>query len=68
MTDYTTIILVTLVGFIALAALLLVPVDRFITRAEQASRKWTTRHEIDAAGGPNGSPTANGAEHERNGR
>lgn len=58
------IIAVTFFGFIALAALLLVPVYRFLTREERASRDWTDdaiaqRHRRDAppsmgdgAGGP----------------
>lgn len=41
MTDYTLIILLTLFGFLGLAALLLVPVYRFLRREEQSSRKWT---------------------------
>ena len=41
MTDYTTIIIVTLVAFLALAAVLLVPVYRFLQREKKASDKWT---------------------------
>lgn len=41
MTDYTTIIIVTFVAFLTLAALLLVPVYRFIQKEKEASRKWT---------------------------
>lgn len=37
---YTIIILLTLFGFLALAAILLVPVYRFLRREERASRKW----------------------------
>ena len=43
MTDYTLIIVLTLVGFLALAAILLVPVYRFLRREEEASRKWSSR-------------------------
>ena len=37
---YTIIILLTLLGFLALAAMLLVPVYRFLRREERASRRW----------------------------
>ena len=40
-TDYTTIIVVTLVAFLALAAVLLVPVYRFIQKEKEAANKWT---------------------------
>ncbi len=40
-TDYTIIILLTLFGFLALAAILLVPVYRFLRREEDVSRRWT---------------------------
>lgn len=47
------IIAVTFVGFLALAALLLVPVYRFLTREERTSQDWTDdaiarRHRRDA--------------------
>ncbi len=61
------IIAITFFGFIALAALLLVPVYRFLTREERASRDWTDdaiaqRHRRDAPpsmgdGAPNEPPT-----------
>lgn len=35
------IIALTFFGFLALAALLLVPVYRFLTREERSSRDWT---------------------------
>ena len=38
---YTTVILIALFGFLALAAILLVPVYRFIQREERVSRAWT---------------------------
>ncbi len=58
MTDYTTIIVLTLVGFLALAAILLVPVYRFLRREEKASEKWTSeemaRRRRSDPPGPNG--------------
>lgn len=41
MSDYTLVIILTLVGFIGLAALLLVPVYRFLKREEKMGTKWT---------------------------
>lgn len=41
MTDYTTIIILTLIGFLSLAAILLVPVYRFIQKEKHAAEKWT---------------------------
>ena len=38
---YTWVILLTLVGFSALAAVLLVPVYLFVRREEQISEQWT---------------------------
>lgn len=60
MTDFTVVILLTLFGFLFLAALLLVPVYRFLRREEQASRRWTKnelarRSSADASVG-NGRP------------
>lgn len=56
--DYTVIILLTLVGFLALAAILLVPVYRFLRREEKASDKWTAeelaRRRREDPPGPNG--------------
>jgi membrane protein implicated in regulation of membrane protease activity len=40
-TDYTLVIILTLVGFIALAAILLVPVYRFLKREERESKQWS---------------------------
>ena len=40
--DYTWVIVVTLIGFFALAAMLLVPVYRFLKREEKASERWTS--------------------------
>ena len=39
--DYTWVILGTIVGFFSLAALLLVPVYRFLKREEKESEQWT---------------------------
>lgn len=41
MSDYTLIIILTLVGFLLLAAILLVPVYLFLRREEDASERWT---------------------------
>lgn len=38
---YTIVSVLTLIGFAALAALLLVPVYLFLKREEQASKRWT---------------------------
>ena len=59
--SYTGIIVLTLVCFLTLAALLLVPVYRFLQREEQASKKWTRerlarRLEKEKALSENGSP------------
>ncbi|MDX1531505.1 MAG: hypothetical protein R3362_08260 [Rhodothermales bacterium] len=42
------VVLLSVVGFLLLAFLLLYPVHRFLNREEQASRKWT-RDEIARA-------------------
>lgn len=39
--DYTLIIVGAFFGFLALAALLLVPVWRFLRREEEVARDWT---------------------------
>ncbi len=44
---FTLIIVLTLVGFLALAALLLVPIWRFLDREEEVSEQWT-REELAA--------------------
>ncbi len=41
MGGYTGVILLTLVGFLALAALLLTPVYRFLKREEKVAEAWT---------------------------
>ena len=38
---YAVVIIVTALGFGALAAILLVPVYRFLRREERLSREWT---------------------------
>lgn len=66
MSDYITIIIVTFVGFVALAALLLVPVYRFLKREERAATKWTDPADFEAAQrGERPAPAAR--EPERNG-
>lgn len=39
--SYALLIILTLVGFFLLAAVLLVPVYRFLEREEEASKRWT---------------------------
>lgn len=41
MGSYSLLILATLVGFFALAYVLLAPVYRFLEREQQASKEWT---------------------------
>ncbi len=41
MDNYTVIIIATLVGFVALAAALLIPVYFFIQREKKAAKSWT---------------------------
>ncbi len=41
MSEYTVLILATLVGFFALAYALLAPVYNFLEREQQASKEWT---------------------------
>lgn len=45
--NYTLVILGTLIGFILLAALLLVPIYLFLKREEKESEKWTDRPPVD---------------------
>ena len=47
--NYTWVIVGTLVGFFSLAALLLIPVYRFLKREEKASEQWT-RERMDDGG------------------
>jgi membrane protein implicated in regulation of membrane protease activity len=69
---FTLIIALTLVGFLALAALLLVPIWRFLDREEEVSEQWTReelaarmrrrrREQMRAEGEPGGE-TTNGEE------
>jgi hypothetical protein len=39
--DYLTVIIVTTLGFGALAAILLVPIYRFLKREDEVSKEWT---------------------------
>lgn len=39
--DYTWLIIGTTIGFFALAAVLLVPIYRFLKREEKAAEQWT---------------------------
>lgn len=59
--NYLLIILLTFVGFVALAAILLVPVYLFLKREERASDAWTpealARRRRDAAPPRNGTPS-----------
>jgi hypothetical protein len=41
MGEYGTVILLTFIGFVTLAAILLVPVYRFLKREEKLSERWT---------------------------
>lgn len=41
MDEYDLIIVLTLIGFIVVAVLLLYPVYRFLLRQEEVSRDWT---------------------------
>ncbi len=41
MGDYALPIVITFVGFISLAAILLVPIYRFLQREERRSEEWT---------------------------
>lgn len=67
MSGYTPIIIATLLGFFALAALLLGPVYFFLKREERVSERWTKemldkrrrQREVPT----NGSERPNGAEH-----
>jgi len=44
--NYTYVIVGTTIGFIVLAAILLVPIYNFLKKEERASEKWT-QEEID---------------------
>lgn len=59
MAYYTFVIILTLVGFLALAAALLVPVYRFLKREEKAGEEWTRYVQRPPPGlpGENGDPT-----------
>lgn len=57
---YTVVILLTLVGFLALAFVLLAPVYRFLKRQERLGEEWTEAIDAHRQGRPPAS--ANGAE------
>ncbi|WP_456425204.1 hypothetical protein [Rhodocaloribacter sp.] len=59
MDEYFVVIVLTFVGFVALAAILLVPVYLFLKREERASQSWT-REEL-ARRYREQPPAANGA-------
>lgn len=61
MDTYTLVILGAFVGFVALAAILLVPVYLFLKREEQVSRNWTR----ESLAGPPDPPRPNGAASEK---
>ncbi len=52
LSDYTLVIIITFVLFVGLAALLLVPVYRFLKREEQAGKQWTDEHVDPWIAGP----------------
>lgn len=64
MTDDTPVwivVTITIIGFFSLAALLLIPVYRFLNREEEVSKEWTNathpgkRTKEDEKNGENGS-------------
>ena len=50
MKDFWPVILITFVGFFALAAMLLIPVWRFLSREEEAGEAFTQAVEDDLSG------------------
>lgn len=44
MEDYWVVIILTVVGFFALAALLLIPVWKFLNKEEVTAEKWDQHH------------------------
>ncbi|MDA0378918.1 MAG: hypothetical protein O3C45_10265 [Bacteroidetes bacterium] len=52
MADYWHVILITFVGFVALAALLLVPVWRFLSREEETAEGFSEAVGADQRGAP----------------
>jgi len=61
--DYTLTIVVAFVGFVALAALLLIPVWRFLRREEESAKRWTPGNTPSGA-----EERTNGAGHEHDAR
>jgi len=68
--EYLPIIVATLVGFGVLAALLLVPISRFLDREQEVAEDWTPeavaermrKRQQDDANGASGSDRSRGAE------
>ncbi len=62
MDEYTLVILLAFFGFVALAAILLVPVYLFLKREEEVGRNWTreelARRAQEQPPLPNGTPAA----------
>ena len=58
MDEYTVTIILTLVGFTALAAILLVPVYRFLKKEEKIADAWTE----EAIRARQQEPSSNGSE------
>jgi len=47
MQDFMPVIVLTVVGFFALAALLLIPVWKFLNKEEETAEKWDRYHDSD---------------------
>lgn len=61
MSSYFPIIVVTIIGFFVLAAVLLVPIYRFLKREEEAAKHWTPEElarRVREEKVPNGRPPA----------
>ncbi len=52
MDKYTVVIILTTIGFFALAAALLVPIWRFLNSEEARSRQWTAETRLDDGNEP----------------
>jgi hypothetical protein len=62
LSEYTLVIIITLVGFIGLAALLLVPVYRFLKREERLGNSWTKDASAEKRGTQKASRNGTGSE------
>ncbi len=64
MSGFDVIIVLGLLGFLGVAALLLVPVNRFLHREEMRSRQWTEeaikKRAQEKGNGTNGNPSQKG--------